>query len=89
MAYDYFLVGETVSTLSVERVQYVVVVIHKKNEGPIIARLKGVMCARGEYVTFADSDDWIDERTYEVLYNNYLKLKYNKLKVVKLLYLTM
>ena len=44
-----------------------VVVIHKKNEGPIIARLIGIMCAKGQYVTFADSDDWIDASMYEKL----------------------
>lgn len=40
-------------------------VIHKKNEGPIKARLSGAKQASGEYITFVDSDDWIEPDTYE------------------------
>lgn len=42
-------------------------VIHKKNEGPIKARCMGVKAAGGDYVTFVDSDDWIQEYAYERL----------------------
>lgn len=35
--------------------------IHKKNEGVSSARNIGLEQARGEYVCFIDSDDWIDE----------------------------
>lgn len=42
-------------------------VIHKQNGGPITARYEGVCNATGEFVTFVDSDDWIDSRMYETL----------------------
>lgn len=44
-------------------------VIHKKNEGLGFARNSGIDIATGEYVTFLDSDDFVDLNTYEHLYN--------------------
>ena len=41
--------------------------IHKKNEGACYARKDGVLAASGEYVTFVDSDDWIDPNMYQEL----------------------
>lgn len=35
-------------------------VIHKPNGGPSSARNKGVQDANGDYLVFADADDWID-----------------------------
>lgn len=46
-----------------QRVQY----FHKENGGLISARKVGVEKAEGEYVSFIDSDDWIDADMYEVL----------------------
>ena len=45
--------------------EVVVRVIHKKNEGPIRARMTGVENAAGEYVAFVDADDWIDVSLFE------------------------
>jgi glycosyltransferase involved in cell wall biosynthesis len=45
-------------------------VIHKKNEGLSEARNSGIDTATGEYLTFVDSDDWIEIDMIEVLYNN-------------------
>lgn len=43
-------------------------VIHKTNSGSIGARKEGVRCAKGEYVGFVDSDDWIAPQMYENLF---------------------
>lgn len=36
-------------------------VIHQENKGVVVARLAGVKVAEGEFVSFVDSDDWIDK----------------------------
>lgn len=43
-------------------------VIHKQNEGVARARNDGIEAARGAYISFLDSDDWIAEDAYERLY---------------------
>lgn len=42
-------------------------VIHQENKGLISARYTGVIHAKGEYIGFVDSDDWITEDMYECL----------------------
>lgn len=43
-------------------------VIHKDNGGPASARKEGLRAANGQYIGFVDSDDWIEEDMYELLY---------------------
>ena len=43
-------------------------VIHKENGGASSARNCGLNMAVGEYITFVDSDDWIEPYMYECLY---------------------
>lgn len=43
-------------------------VIHKENGGLVTARKEGLVHAKGEYVGFVDSDDYIDAEFYELLF---------------------
>ncbi|MBQ2873320.1 MAG: glycosyltransferase [Bacilli bacterium] len=53
-----------------------IIVYHKKvNEGQGVARNYALNIAKGEYVTFVDSDDFIDIRMLEKLYNKGVKDK--------------
>mgnify|MGYP001860306502 CR=1 FL=1 len=43
-------------------------IINKKNEGQGYARNIGIDSAKGEFITFVDSDDYIDNEAYEKMY---------------------
>lgn len=43
-------------------------VVHQKNSGVSVARNVGISLSSGEWIGFVDSDDWIDEVTYETAY---------------------
>lgn len=49
--------------------------VRKKNGGVSSARNAGIENSNGEYLTFVDPDDWIDEHYLERLYN--LKVEHN------------
>ena len=46
-----------------------VFVIHKNNEGVSIARNIGIEMAKGQWISFIDSDDWIEENYLEKMFN--------------------
>ena len=45
-------------------------VIHQKNQGLSAARNTGLQAARGDYIGFVDSDDFIEASMYEKLLDN-------------------
>lgn len=50
-------------------------VIHKTNGGLVSVRKHGVVEAKGKYIGFVDSDDWVEPDMFERLYNT--AIKYN------------
>lgn len=46
-----------------------IVVIHQKNSGLCATRNNALAVAKGDYIGFVDSDDWITPDMYEYLYN--------------------
>jgi len=46
-----------------------IVYINQKNSGQASARNNGISVATGEYLAFLDSDDYISEKAYEILWN--------------------
>lgn len=47
-----------------------IVVINQENSGQSVARNRGIDVAKGEYLGFVDSDDWVSEDYFEKLYNS-------------------
>lgn len=70
---EIILVNDGSKDKSLEKCEYYkridkrVVVVNKKNGGAASARNKGIDICKGSYISFIDSDDWIDLDTFEVL----------------------
>lgn len=72
-----------------------IITINQKNLGLCIARNNGIDIAKGKYIGFVDSDDYIDLDFYEKLYNSATKnkcdiaacgiIRFNKIKGKKYL----
>lgn len=58
-----------------EKINY----INKKNEGVSRTRNLGISLAKGEYIAFVDSDDYIDSKTFEKMYD---KIKNKDLVII-------
>src|SRR4051812_47980519 len=50
-----------------------IVVIHKENGGQSSARNMGIESAKGEFIGFVDSDDWIHSDMYKTLYSKVME----------------
>ena len=44
-------------------------IINQENQGVSVARNRGIKEAKGEYLTFVDSDDWLNLNALEIFYN--------------------
>ena len=71
--------GSTDNSLNIcnkyKKIDKRIIVIDQKNQGQAAARNKALSIAKGKYIGFVDSDDWIDLDTYDYLYH--LISKYN------------
>ncbi len=52
-----------------------IIYVEKKNGGLSDARNYGMKYAKGDYIAFLDSDDYVDETIYEKMYNEAIKSK--------------
>ncbi|HEF8054249.1 TPA: glycosyltransferase, partial [Campylobacter jejuni] len=57
-----------------------IILIHKENAGLGAAYNTGLEIAKGEYIGFVESDDWIELNMYEELYNKAKKLSSDLIK---------
>lgn len=51
--------------------------VSQENQGASAARNKGLSLATGEFIGFIDSDDWIDKKMFQTLYNNAIQNNVN------------
>ncbi len=50
-------------------------VIHKENQGVSASRNLGIEMATGDYISFIDSDDWLESESYEHLISCFVEHK--------------
>ncbi|WP_179375832.1 glycosyltransferase [Winogradskyella wichelsiae] len=58
-----------------------VIVIHKQNEGSSCARNAGLDIASGDYISFVDSDDYINESMLEIMITNLTKFNLDVVEI--------
>ena len=55
------------------RSQNVKIIRHSKNRGLAMARSTGFLKSTGRYIIHCDSDDWVEQEMYEVMYQTAIK----------------
>lgn len=63
-----------------------IVVIHKENGGVSSARNTGIDMAKGEYISFVDSDDYVEKNYLEELYNPDVDMVLCNIKFINIKY---
>ncbi len=58
----------------------IVLISYDKNLRQGGARNLGIQCADGEYIGFVDSDDWIEDDMYEILFEKTKSFKYDVIR---------
>lgn len=58
-------------------------VIERENKGTYLSRLEGYKKAKGKYIIYVDSDDWISKDMVEIMYRN---MKETKADIVRCQY---
>ncbi|MGN1299253.1 MAG: glycosyltransferase family 2 protein [Candidatus Scatovivens sp.] len=63
--------GSTDNTLKIINSNYKnrsnIIIVNKENQGVSMARNLGIQYAKGEWITFLDADDWIDDNTLKII----------------------
>lgn len=57
---------------------------HSINSGSLQTRITGAFCAKGKYIIFLDSDDWLEKKACELLHN---KLSKNAVDILEFGYI--
>lgn len=72
--YEVIIVNDCSTDESMEKILQItegyenVRIIDKKvNEATFWSRVDGIVAAKGDYIGFVDSDDWVDENMYEIM----------------------
>ena len=55
---------DTIDKYSIEKSRYTIIT-HEQNKGIAVSRAECIINAKGDYVYFVDSDDWIEENAVE------------------------
>lgn len=58
-----------------ERKEQVRIINHEKNMGLAVARITGILAAKGQFITHVDSDDWLSKNYICELYNTAIQNK--------------
>lgn len=71
------VLSETLDNSYPQKKPHVKIVSHDKNKGLSAARNSGLSAATGQYVIFADSDDWVEQDAYAMMYRKAVEQDYD------------